>query len=313
MEMFNQGFTPPKDWIIAWSDDGFANFKQYPESTKGYPFGTYMHAGYWKNHTVSHPYPEQIESIMKKMFDEYQATAYCEVNGQQFRPFLLNLEAFSEVCRDPENFTGISFYKQWATRYFSADQTATVIEIMQLWDNASFGRSGYVQHLWEIREAISYLSMLPIERPGKKPTAYEARRVDNDLENLQKRLKLIGNVHKKVITLLPKTEGSFFFHDQIYLPIQLYLDLLTFEDLLHQLYFVKRQFEQNSSDALRQSAIELLAQSRKQLTVIYEHRMKGDKNPRWKGWYNPAQRRPNNGFPTVGMLDAIEGAILKKW
>lgn len=313
MEMFNQGFTPPKDWIIAWSDDGYADFKQYPESTKGYPFGTYMHAGYWKNHTVSHPYPEQIETIMKKMFTDYQATAYCEVNGQQFRPFLLNLEAFSEVCRDPDNFTGQGFYEKWAGRYFPSDQTAAVIEMMQLWGAASFDKKGYVQNLWEIREAISYLSMQPIERPGKTPTAYEARRVDNDLDNLKKRINLLGEVHKKATNFLPKTEGAFFFHDQIYLPIQLYMDLLTFEDLLHQMYLVKRQYEQNPSESLHQSAIDLLKKSRKQLAIVYDNRMKGDRNPRWKGWYNPAQRRPNNGFPTVEMMDAIELAIKEKW
>ena len=313
MDMFNNGLNPPKDWIVVWSDDGFADFKQYPKSTKGYQFGTYMHAGFWKNHTVSHPYPEKIDSIMKKMFVEYQATAYCEVNGQQFRPFLLNLEAFSEVCRDPENFTGKGFYNEWASRYFPADQRATIIEIMQLWNKASFNRSGYVQHLWEIREAISYLSMLPIERPGKTPTAYEARRVDNDLENLQKRLRLLGQVHEKATEILPKTEDSFFFHDQVYLPVQLYMDLLNFEDLLHQLYSVKQEYEEEPSDALRQSAMDLLASTRKQLELVYHNRMKGDKNPRWKGWYNPAQRRPNNGFPTVKMLDEIERAIKDKW
>jgi len=94
MDMFNNGFNPPKDWIIAWSDDGYAGFKHYPTSTKGYQFGTYMHAGFWKNHTIGHPYPEQIDTIMHRMFREYNATSYCQVNGQQFRPFLLNIEAF---------------------------------------------------------------------------------------------------------------------------------------------------------------------------------------------------------------------------
>jgi len=311
--MFNENLNPPKDWIVAWSDDGYADFKYYPNSTKGYDFGTYMHAGFWKNHTVAHPYPEQIETIMKKMFEEYQATAYCEVNGQQFRPFLLNLEAFSAVCYDPQQYTGQGFYQDWANRYFPREQANQVIEIMQLWDKASFGKAGYVQNLWEIREAISYLSMQPIERPGKTPTPYEARRVDNDLDNLQKRIGLLGQAYKRASDFLPKTEANYFFHDQIYLPIQLYLDLLQFEDLLHQLYLIKRQYEQNPNDKLKKLATGLLQKARGQLTVIYENRMKGDRNPRWKGWYNPAQRRPNNGFPTMEMLDAIEGAIEHKW
>jgi hypothetical protein len=35
----------------------------------------------------------------------------------------------------------------------------------------------------------------------------------------------------------------------------------------------------------------------------------GDKNPRWKGWYDPAKRRPNNGFPTHEMLEEIRKKI----
>ncbi|MFK7981878.1 MAG: glycosyl hydrolase 115 family protein [Saprospiraceae bacterium] len=313
MKMFNQGFTPPKDWIIAWSDDGYAGFKQYPESTKGYPFGTYMHAGYWKNHTVSHPYPEQIDTIMKKMFTEYQATAYCEVNGQQFRPFIFNLEAFSTVCNNPESYSGNAFYQKWAKRYFSKDQAAAAIEIMQLWDKASFGKAGYVQNLWEIREVISYLSKLPIVRPGKTPTPYEARRVENDLVDLQKRLSLLETALTKAKKLLPKTSDSHFFHDQVYFPIQLYMDLLTFENMLHQLYAINRKQEVNPSSSLKTEALVLLKTAREQLAVVYKNRIQGDKNPRWKGWYNLAQRRPNNGFPTVEMMDAIELAIMEKW
>ncbi|MDO8952608.1 MAG: glycosyl hydrolase 115 family protein, partial [Draconibacterium sp.] len=48
MEMFNGDFNPPKDWIIAWSDDGWGGFNNLPKSTKDYRFGTYMHAGFWK-------------------------------------------------------------------------------------------------------------------------------------------------------------------------------------------------------------------------------------------------------------------------
>lgn len=64
---------------------------------------------------------------------------------------------------------------------------------------------------------------------------------------------------------------------------------------------------------IRKLATTLLKKSRQQLAIVYERRMKGDKNPCWKGWYNLAHRRPNNGFPTVQMLDAIEFAIGEKW
>ena len=90
MEMWNDGFRPPKDWIVAWSDDGFGDFEHLPNTTDGYNFGTYMHAGFWLNHTVHNPYPETVETVMKNMFQEYSADKYCLVNGQNFRPFLNN-------------------------------------------------------------------------------------------------------------------------------------------------------------------------------------------------------------------------------
>ena len=313
MDMFNNGLLPPKDWLVVWSDNGYAGFEQYPKSTKGYQFGTYMHAGFWKNHTVAHPYPEKIDTVMKKMFTEYQATAYCKVNGQTFRPFLFNLEAFSEVCHDPSSFSGKGYYQQWAERYFPEDQAAEVIAIMQLWNKASFGEAGYVQNLWEIKEVISYLSKRPIEQPGKSPRPYEAQRVENDLANLQRRLPLMEIALKKAEVLLPKTSDSYFFHDQVYLPLQLYMDLLIFEDQLHQLYAIQRKQEADPSKDLKEQALAQLELARVQLDLIYENSMEGDKNPRWEGWYNPAQRRPNNGFPTVEMMDAIELAIREKW
>lgn len=32
----------------------------------------------------------------------------------------------------------------------------------------------------------------------------------------------------------------------------------------------------------------------------------GDKNPQWRGWYGPAKRRPNGGFPDIEALERAE-------
>lgn len=314
MEMFNQGFTPPRDWIIAWSDDGYAGFEYWPESTKGYDFGTYMHAGFWKNHTVSDPYPERIDTIMHHMFSEYNAISYCEVNGQQFRPFILNIEAFSEVCRDPDSYSGEGFYDTWASRYFPDSVKKEAIQIMKLWHEASFGKGGYVENLWEIREAIAYLSMQPIVRPGKSPIAYDAERVADDVADNKDRLVGLKNAIRISDQLLPKTDPeSYFFHDQIYLPLRIYGDLLEFEWLLHQMFRVKRSYEQTANEDFKQQARALLVDCRDQLDKLYDRRLTGDKNPKWDSWYDPAKRRPNNGFPTSEMLDEIEKTINEKW
>jgi hypothetical protein len=48
---------------------------------------------------------------MKMITNQFQATHYYEINGQQFRPFLLNIEAFSRIADNPHGFNGETFYQ----------------------------------------------------------------------------------------------------------------------------------------------------------------------------------------------------------
>ncbi|WP_411031851.1 glycosyl hydrolase 115 family protein [Spongiimicrobium sp. 3-5] len=306
MRMFNEGLSPPKDWLVAWSDDGFGSFKFKPEDTKGFGFGTYMHAGFWLNHTVHNPYPERVATVMKGMFNDYDADKYCMVNGQNFRPYLLNLEAYSEVCRDPENFDGAEFYKSWTSHYFGKVAAPYAINSMKNLHKAQEGHAGYVQHLWEIREAVSYLSNAPIERPGKSPVPYEYRRVANDLENVRATKALIAMALDEAKKGLDVLEGDKdFYYSYIYLPAQLYSDLIAFETSLHQMSKLKKAFEASGDPANLKEALVLLKDAGTGLDQIYANRLAGDKNIKWDRWYDPAIRRPNNGFPTNEMLEAI--------
>ncbi|MGB3152000.1 MAG: glycosyl hydrolase 115 family protein [Maribacter sp.] len=307
MEMWNDDFRPPKDWIVAWADDGFGGFEFSPNTTDGYDFGTYMHAGYWLNHTVPNPNPNDIETSMKYMFNDYNADSYCMVNGQNFRPFLLNLEAYSAVCKNPDTFNGDEFYTAWSTRYFGEKAAPFAVNAMKKLHEAQFEEVGYVQNLWEIREAISYLSNSPIERPGKDPIPYDYKRVESDYAPLEKRRIFISDAlaaAKKGESFVTK-ETDVFYHDFISLPINIYNDLLTFEGRLHQMSIFKKDFEQNGDISQLEKAQSLVGQARKDLETIYERRLVGDKNEKWKGWYDPKIRRPNNGFPTHEMLNAI--------
>ena len=137
--------------------------------------------------------------------------------------------------------------------------------------------------------------------------------MENDLKRCRDRNVLIRAALEKASRLYPKAADSPFFYDQIYLPIILYSDLLAFEQILHEMFLIKRSYEQEKEENLKNQAKDLLAKARKQLEVVYKNSLEGDKNPRWQGWYDPANRRPNNGFPTLAMLDAIELAITEKW
>lgn len=307
MEMWNDGFRPPKDWIVAWSDDGFGDFEHLPNTTDGYNFGTYMHAGFWLNHTVHNPYPETVETVMKNMFQEYSADKYCLVNGQNFRPFLINLEAYSEVCQDPDSFDHNDFYKQWTTRYFKENQRESAISSMKLLHQAQEGRIGYVQHLWEIREAISYLSDSPIERPGKTPVPHDFKRVKNDFEHVKKTQNYIQQSVEEAYKGLDKVGlETDFYYSYVYLPALLYNDLISFEVTLHNMALLKKQYEDTGKTIYINQALDLWPDINQKLDVIYQNRNTGDKDVKWAKWYSPQIRRPNNGFPTLDMLTAIK-------
>lgn len=312
MDMFNHDLTPPKEWLIAWSDDGFGGFKYLPKSTKGYNFGTYMHAGFWLNHTVHDPYPKKIDTIMKQMVHNYQADQYCLVNGQQFRPFLLNIEAFSELSKNIEAFDGDVFYEKWTERYFNDDSAKYAVEAMKQLHDAQFDRGGYVEHLWEIRETVSYLSNAPIERPGKTPIPFSYDAITTDYEHVEERIKMLKNA----LTIANKgmefsTGNDNFYHDYIVLPINLYLDLLDFENCLHKMAQYKKSFEENKDIKELELAFNLLDSAKIKLNIIHKRSLDGDKNSKWKNWYNPEKRRPNNGFPSLEMLELIQTNLAK--
>ena len=310
MEMWNDDFRPPKDWIVLWSDHGFGDFEHLPNTTDGYNFGTYMHAGFWLNHTVHNPYPNKAETEMKAMFEDYNADKFCLVNGQNFRPFLLNIEAYSAVCNNPDVFTGDAFYKSWTARYFEKEISEYAISSMKFLHKAQEGRKGYVEHLWEIREAVSYLSNAPINRPGKTPIPYDYKRVENDLESTARIKGYLQKSLSEAIKGLDKYNSvDTFYHSYIYLPALIYSDLITFETTLHDMTVLKKKFETSQDIMILEKAKKLVPEAKEKLISIFNHRKSGDLDDKWKHWYSIDIRRQNNGFPTMKMLEDIEANL----
>lgn len=314
MDMFNEGLNPPKDFIIVWSDNGWGDFKSYPDANKGYQMGTYMHAGFWLNHDVADPYPEVVDTVMKTMFNDYEATTFCEVNGQTFRPFILNLEAYSEVCRLSNKFDGDAFYQNWSQRYFDDPLAEIAVDSFKLLHQAHLENTGYVEHLWEIKEAIAYLSNRPLERPRRDPIDVGFPNVADDIEPLIKKSTILQqavSISQKGLEL--ESRNLVFYHDHIVLPILIFSDLVRFERTLHELALLKYEVEKGGKSLDVVATNLLLEKAKNNLNTVYERRMSGDRNKKWAGWYDPSKRRPNNGFPTPDMLNLIEEAVESTW
>lgn len=86
----------------------------------------------------------------------------------------------------------------------------------------------------------------------------------------------------------------------------MYLNLIGFEDLLHEAAKQKKAFEESGKKENLQEALLQLDNEKKAFETVLQRSLDGDKNPRWEGWYSPAKRRPNNGFPTQEMLEEIK-------
>jgi hypothetical protein len=67
----------------------------------------------------------------------------------------------------------------------------------------------------------------------------------------------------------------------------------------------KKQLINEYKENLKE-ALSLLDDVSKALETVLQRSLDGDKNPRWKGWYDPGKRRPNNGFPKQEMLKEIK-------
>lgn len=301
MDLFNEGFQPPKDFIVVWADDGYCNFDRMPASTKGYPFGTYMHAGFWTNHTVHDPCPPLIDSIMTFMHQHYDADKYLKVNGQTFRPFLLNLEAFGEWAFDPEHFDGEAFYRQWTTRYFGQQASPHAIASMKKLHESHFSRTGYVKKLSDIKKLIGFLSDTKVPTPHG---SFTARYDDLEAPGTEQRHALVEAAYKAAAKGL--SAGNDFYHDYVYLPALMYWQLLELEKTLLKAAHLKQAFLTNGKKQNITEAEQLAVKAMQQMKAIDKTCLEGDRNPQWKTWYDPAKRRPNNGFPTTGMITAIQ-------
>jgi hypothetical protein len=308
MEMFNGGFSPPKDFTVAWSDDGYCSFPEMPASTKGYPFGTYMHAGFWTNHTVHDPYPLRIDSVMTLMRTKYHATSYVEVNGQTFRPFLLNLSAFAAWARDPVHFNGSAFYSRWCSRYFGARAAPFAKASMQALHHAQFGRTGYVRNLGQIKSLTGYLADRNVV--SSRGVSYRVSYARLDFPDLQRRRDFLARAVAEAARGTTRAKDqAHFYYDFVCLPAIMYLQLMDFEITLVKTARLKHDYESGGDVSLLDTASALAGSAFRQMRVIDSTCLKGDENNKWASWYDPVKRRPNNGFPTLHAVGQIRAHL----
>ena len=117
-QLWQSGRFRPNDSItMVWADSINGDLGSVPASLDGYKFGLYLHAGVWLNHVVQDPTPMKLAKAIS-LGTSNGMNEYLLVNGQDFKHFLLNLEASSRAAWNPDTFDSESFKHNWAERYF---------------------------------------------------------------------------------------------------------------------------------------------------------------------------------------------------
>lgn len=300
-KLWHEGtFQPPKDFIMAWPNDGWGNYQDFPNDKRGYDFGCYMHAGFWLNHVVQDPYPERIEKSMRELLVEHGANHYVLVNGQTFRHFLLNLEAYSRAVADPAHFDGDEFYREFTTRYFGPKASPQAIAAFRQLHEVS--EKGYVQLIHDLmadlkackeRRVVESLAEL---RAAQKASGERLAKLKKALEAAQEAVDLAG-------------EHADFCHDHLLLPIRLFSQTVALCHTLQEALVAWNEYKLEGVADGPARANAAIAQAKELFAAHLQTREDGDKDPKWKTWYDLSKRRPNGGFPVQEDIEQIRFGI----
>ncbi len=287
-------FRPDVSIPMVWSDNGYAQYPSWPDDFKGHPFGIYIHAGFWKNHVIQDPYPERIREATLEAFKRGMTADYF-VNGQDFKHFILNLEACGRAAWDPQAFDADAFYTEWATRYFGPEAAAKTVESLRALHRSSERAGGFAQVTMNTKLALRLMH-------SGVPYCRDCSYLDPALTEARKALALAQEAE----TLVP--EGSrLVFRDQIIFPAEIYLANLE----LHQSVVRVASVRCLLSDPLAspdekikawREAPEFKKKAPAQLARLREMLEQGSGWDKWNGWTKPENFRKYEPPPTQDEL-----------
>ncbi len=283
-------FNIQREAQMLWADDGFAQFEEWPERHKAYDFGIYVHAGVWKNQVVQDPYPERLKTAAQNAVSRNMTHNFL-VNGQSFKPFILNLEAAARVAWDPVGFDSDTFYEEWTTRYFGEAASATVIQSLQL-----------------LREVHHYAV-------GFREVMRASEKILNNLENGKAESEDLANVRtalalaQKSLELAEEAKASVpdaaldAFDDQVLFPVRIFVENLH---LLKSLIEFNNAYANNRRDSRTRERVRGLGlHARDQLLNLRTSLELGSSWEKWKGWYKPENFRIHTPPPKLEDFDRV--------
>lgn len=266
-------FAPDKDIQMLWADGGYANYSEWPRDFKGHDFGIYVHAGYYLNHVMQDPYPARIKEATLEAVGRGMTANYF-VNGQDFKHFILNMEATALAAWDPEAFDPEAFYLEWTGRYFGSDAAPTVVESLKQLHLASDGNRGFTKILDNTDWLINKLRVIGMEKIDMAP-------IDESLEHARKSLALAG----QAAALVPP-ESELVYDDQILFPAKIYLENLKLYKATAETMnaFFDRHDDSLSKEQVLDAKKRLNMWKRRVPPQLEKLRAMLDEGSKWKKW-----------------------------
>jgi len=298
-EMWRKGtFDPDKDIDMMWADAGYATYSEWPSDYKGHDFGIYIHAGYFLNHVMQDPYPDLIaestrEAVRRGMTDNYF------VNGQDFKHFILNLEAAARASWSPDTFDPEAFYLEWTGRYFGEQAAPEIVRSLKALHRSHVLAGGGFARMMSWTESI--LNSLVVMAAQKQDVSKMPAALSAAEESYQLALK--------AKELVP-SDKQLVYDDQILFPAKIFL-----EDM--RLYIAVAETANNFIDG-RDSALSpdqrraardrlketkpLVIQRLKSLRAMLEQ---GSSWKKWDGWTKPENFRKITPPPDVDFTEKV--------
>lgn len=290
-------FNPNEDVSLLWADNGYAQYGEWPKDLKNHKFGIYIHAGYYLNHVVQDPYPDRIKEATMQAVSRGMTWNYF-VNGQDFKHFILNLEACARAAWNPEGFDPEAFYIEWTTRYFGAEAAPDVVASLKALHRASAAAGGFTKVMDTTVELINKLRYINTEK-------VDTQRINDALAAAKESLGLA----EKAAALVPP-DARLVYDDQILFPAEIYYENLKLLLVTAETMNALADRRDDKLDAeKRKEAKERLATWKKrlppQLKKLRDMLSEGSEWKKWEGWTKPENFRAITPPPELEDVERI--------
>ncbi len=270
------GYEPDVSIDYTWADNGYAVFSGWPEDFKGHKFGIYVHAGFFLNHVLQDPYPDRIKKVAVEAMDRGMTSNFF-VNGQDFRHFILNLEACGRAAWDPAGFDPEAFYSEWTTRYFGAEASPAIVDSLKALHSANAVAGGYAKITGETVKLLDSLRIMITMKTDMES-------IDAAMRDAEKSLEL-------AITAMPAVspEAQFAFDDNIRFTSEIYLENLRLHKFVAETMnaFADSKDMTLSADERKDARVRLArwkTEVSPQLKMLIDLLNRGSRWDKWAGW-----------------------------